>query len=92
MADGNFAVVLPHSVLEAFGWDESETPQRIKETLVMELLRMDRISEATAAAVLDLNRWELLETMAAYNVSVIQMSPDELTHELTRAIEGMSEK
>ena len=82
MADRHFRVELPEDVLAAFGWQEAEVPYRVREALAMELVRLGRLSEARAAELLGLNRWELLDTMTRYRVPVIRMSPDELDREL----------
>ena len=55
-----------------------EVPSRIREALVMDLLRLDRLSEAQAAAILGLARWELLELMGRYDVPAVRMSTEEL--------------
>lgn len=86
MNDKHFEVELPEAVLTGFGWQEAEVPQRVREALVMELLRLDRLSEAEAAGFLGLNRHELLDTMGRYQVPVIQMSPEELQEELATEI------
>lgn len=78
MALKHFEVELPEEVLVGFGWKDTEVPQRVREALVMDLVRLDKISEAEAAAFLGLNRWELLETMGRYKVPAIRMSPEEL--------------
>ena len=88
MADKHFEVVLPDEVLSGFGWQDSEVPRRVREALVMELVRLDRLSEAQAAKALDLDRWELLEIMGRYHVPVIQMSPEELKQEVVRKPKG----
>jgi DNA-binding NtrC family response regulator len=82
----HFEVELPEEVLAGFGWQEAEVPRRVREALVMELLRLDRLSEAEAAQFLGLNRDELLETMGRYQVPAIQMSPQELKEELSQDI------
>ena len=51
MAEKDFNVTLPQEVVGAFGWKESEVPRRVREALVMDLLRLDRLSEAQAAAM-----------------------------------------
>jgi hypothetical protein len=79
----HFEVELPEEVLVGFGWQEAEVPHRVREALVMELVRLDRISEAQAAEFLNLDRWELLETMSRYRVPVIRMSQEELKQELS---------
>ena len=55
MVDKSYAVALPDYILDCFGWKESEAPQRIREALLMELLRLDRLTEAEAAEALDLD-------------------------------------
>jgi hypothetical protein len=73
-------------VVGGFGWKDSEVPRRVREALVMELLRLDRISEAQAAAILALTRPELLETMGRYDVPAVRMSFDELDRELSTEV------
>ena len=86
MADKHFEVDLPEEVVAGFGWQESEVPQRLREALVMELLHRDTLSEAQAAALLSLNRWELLDMMGQYHVSAIRMKPEEMHRELTQEL------
>ena len=61
-------------------------PGKLREALVMELLRRDDITETQAATLLHLDRWDLLETMRRYQISAIRMSPEELKRELTQEI------
>jgi len=82
MAEKDFQVSLPSEVVGAFGWNDSEVPQRVREALVMNLLRLDRLSEAQAAAILRLARWELLELMGRYDVPAVRMSVEELDRKL----------
>ena len=82
MVEKDFHVSLPHEVIGGFGWKEAEVPSRIRETLVMELLRLDRLSEAQAATILGLARWELLELVGRYDVPAVRMSAEELDCEL----------
>ena len=86
MASKRFEVELPEEVLAGFGWQEGEAPQRMREAIVMELLRRDRISEAEAAAFLDFDRRTLLDVMGLYQVSAIRMSREELQRELRQEI------
>jgi hypothetical protein len=88
MTGKHFEVELPEEVLAGFGWQEAEVPYRVQEALVMELVRLDRLSEAQATEFLGLNRWELLETMSRYRVPVVRMSPEELKRELKTEIKG----
>ena len=86
MADKHFEVDLPEEVVAGFGWKEAEVPQRLRESLVMELLHRDTLSEAQAAALLGLNRWELLDMMGEYRVPAIRMKPEEMHRELTQEL------
>jgi hypothetical protein len=82
----HFEVELPEAVLTGFGWQEAEVPQRVREALVMELLRLERLSETEAANFLGLNRRELLATMGRYHVPVTQLSQEELKEEMATEI------
>jgi len=86
VADKHFKVDLPEEVVAGFGWKEAEVPQRLRESLVMELLHRDTLSEAQAAALLGLNRWELLDMMGEYRVPAIRMKPEEMHRELTQEL------
>ena len=81
-----FEVTLPEELLAEFGWPESEVPDRVREALVMDLVRLNRLSEAQAAELLGLSRWELLETMGRYQVPAIRMSSEELKKELAKEV------
>jgi hypothetical protein len=81
-----FEVELPEEVVTGFGWQEVEVPRKVREALVMELLRRDQLSEAQAAALLQLNRWELLDVMGRYQVPAIRLSSEELKRELAQEI------
>jgi hypothetical protein len=84
MADKRFEVDLPDEVLAGFGWQEEEVPFKLRETLVMELLRLDQLSEAEAAELLNLDRGELLEVMGRYRVPAVRMSLNELRREMAK--------
>ena len=45
MSKKQLEVELPEEVLSGFGWNEAEAPSRVREAFVMELVRLDRISE-----------------------------------------------
>jgi hypothetical protein len=86
VAEKDFHVSLPQEVVGGFGWNESEVPSRVREALVMDLLRLDRRSEAQAAAILGLARWELLELMGRYYIPAVRMSAEELDRELATEV------
>jgi hypothetical protein len=84
VAEKRFEVELPEEVLLGFGWAEGEVSRRVREALLMDLLRLDKLSEAQAADMLGLDRWELLEMMGRYRVPAIRMSREALQQELTQ--------
>ena len=86
MAEKDFQVSLPQEVVGAFGWNDSEVPKRVREALVMDLLRLDRLSEAQAAAILSLARSQLLDLMSRYDVPAVRMSMEELDRELATEV------
>jgi hypothetical protein len=86
MAEKRFEVDLPDEVLAGFGWQEEEVPSRLRETLVMGLLRLDQLSEAEAAELLNLDRGELLEVMGRYRVPAVRMSLEELRREVAKEV------
>ncbi|MBI4340210.1 MAG: UPF0175 family protein [Chloroflexi bacterium] len=88
MANKRFQVDLPEDLVRGFGWTEREVPARVRETLVMDLLRFDKITEAEAADMLGLDRWTLLETMDRYQVEVASPSREELDEELRGPLLG----
>jgi len=86
MAEKDFQVSLPQEVVGAFGWNDSEVPKRVREALVMDLLRLDRLSEAQAAAILSLARSQLLDLMNRYDIPAVRMSMEELDRELATEV------
>jgi hypothetical protein len=86
VADKRFEIELLDEVLAGFGWQNIEVPRQVREALVIELLRRDQLSEAQAAALLYLDRWEILEVMGRYRVPAIRMSQDDLKRELAQDV------
>jgi hypothetical protein len=86
VVEKDFHVTLPLEVVGAFGWKDSEVPRRVREALVMDLLRLDRLSEAQAAKILGLARWELLELMGRYDVPAVRTSIEDLDRELAAEV------
>jgi hypothetical protein len=90
VTEKDFHITLPQEVLGEFGWKDSEVPHRVREALVMDLLRLDRRSEAQAARILGLARWELLELMGRYDVPAVRMSLEDLDRELAAEVKRNS--
>jgi hypothetical protein len=86
VAEKRFEVVLPEEALAGLGWQAMDVPRRLREMVVMELLRRAQLSEAQAADLLQLDRWELLEVMGCYQVPAIRMRQEELQQELARTL------
>ena len=88
MAVKRFEVALPEEVLKGFGLQDEadeQLPRRVLEALVMELLRLDRLSEWEAQQVLKIdNLWDLYETMGRYEVPAVRMTPEEMKEEFKR--------
>ncbi|MEK7379311.1 MAG: UPF0175 family protein [Candidatus Binatota bacterium] len=65
---------------------EEEIETKVKESLVMELLREHRLSQGKAAELLGLDRDELFDLMAKYRIPVIDLTPEELKSELQKSL------
>lgn len=75
---------LPDEIFTQLREEEIET--KVKESLVMELLREHRLSQGKAAELLGLNRDELFDLMAKYRIPVIDLTPEELKSELQKSL------
>lgn len=61
---------------------DADVAGKAKEALVMELLREHRVSQGKAAELLHVSRADFFPLMAKYQVSVVDLSPEELQQEL----------
>jgi predicted HTH domain antitoxin len=86
VADKHFEVDLPEEVVEWFGWQDKEVPDRMREALVMELLRRHVISQGKAAELLGISRWDVFDVMGRYQVPAIDLTAEELKEELAKEI------
>jgi predicted HTH domain antitoxin len=75
---------LPDELFSQLGKEEVET--KVKEALVMELLREHRLSQGKAAEILRISRHALFDLMANHRVPVIDLSPEELPNELQKPL------
>jgi predicted HTH domain antitoxin len=82
VGEKSFEVSLPEEILSYWGWQEGDVARRVREALVMELLRKHEISQGKAAELLGVNRWDLFELMGHYEVPAIALTPEELQREL----------
>jgi metal-responsive CopG/Arc/MetJ family transcriptional regulator len=86
LVEKRFEVSLPDVLLAEFDWPEAEVAERVREALIMELVRLDRISEAQAGDLLELDRWALLDVMGRYEVPAVRIKPEDIDQELTKTI------
>jgi predicted HTH domain antitoxin len=86
VAEKRFEVELPEEVVTGLGWQEPDVPAKVREALVMELLRRHVISQGKAAELLHLSRWDLYEIMGRYQVPAIDMPPEEVRRELAKRV------
>jgi predicted HTH domain antitoxin len=77
-------VELPDELFAQLRAEEIET--KVKEALVMELLREHRLSQGKAAEILGIGRHELFELMTNHRVPVIDLDTEELGNELRKPL------
>jgi predicted HTH domain antitoxin len=77
-------VELPDELFAQLRKEEIET--KVKEALVMELLREHRLSQGKAAEILGIGHHELFDLMTNHRVPVIDLDPDELRSELQKSL------
>ena len=72
---------------EVFGeeFDEALFITKVKEEVVMRLLKERRISQGKASELLGVNRYDLFNLMARYDIPATDLSPEEMTQEFARA-------
>jgi Uncharacterised protein family (UPF0175) len=87
MKEKRFAIMLLEEVIAESGWMEDEVPVRVREVLVMELLRRHVVSQRKTAELLQLHLRDLSEVMGQYSVSTIDLTPEELQRELHKDFE-----
>jgi predicted HTH domain antitoxin len=63
-----------------------EIEAKVKEALVMELLREHRLSQGKTSEILGLERHDLLDLMTKYRVPVIDLAAEELKGELQKSL------
>lgn len=78
----NFEVEVPDDVCVHL--PQEEFAAKAKEALVMELLREHQISQGKAAEMLGILRHDLFDLMTRYQVSVLDLTHEELKVELQK--------
>ena len=77
-------VELPDELFAQLREEEIET--KVKEALVMELLREHRLSQGKSAEILGISHHELFDLMTRHRVPVIDLDEEELTTELQKPL------
>jgi predicted HTH domain antitoxin len=78
-------VELPDELFAQLRKEEIES--KVKEALVMELLREHRLSQGKAAEILGISRYELIDLMTNHRVPVIDLDTEELKNELQKSLD-----
>lgn len=66
--------------------ENEDVARKVKEALVMELLREHLISQGKAAELRGIRRNDLFPLMAKYQVSVVDLTSEELRSELKKPV------
>lgn len=80
----HFDVELPDELFAQLR--EEEIEKKVKEALVMELLREHRLSQGKAAEILGIGHHELFDLMTNHRVPVIDLDTEELRTELRKPL------
>ncbi len=84
MALKKVEVELPEELWDLTGIPLTRASAKLQELLVMELLRRRQLSQGKAAELLGVDRWHLMDLMAAYDVPTTDMTTAELDAEQIR--------
>jgi len=82
---------LPEELFSSLGSSQQEVIQKVREVLVLHLLRQKEISQGKAAEVLGISRSDLFDLMAEQDIPVLELSEEELKEGLVNlkgAIKG----
>lgn len=82
---------LPEELFPSLGSSQQEVIQKVREVLVLYLLRQKEISQGKAAEILGISRSDLFDLMAEQDIPVLELSEEELKEGLVNlkgAIKG----
>lgn len=82
MALKTVQVELPEELWELAGLSPQKASAKVREFIVMELLRRGQLSQGKAAKLLNLDRWALMDLMGVYEVPTGPQTIAELDAEL----------
>ncbi|MCI2429988.1 UPF0175 family protein [Candidatus Acetothermia bacterium] len=81
MALKRVEVELPEELWKLAGIPAKKASAKLQEMLVMELLRQGKLSQSKAAKLLGIDRWDLADVMAAYDVPTTILTKADLDRE-----------
>lgn len=64
--------------VELLDFDDQDVINKGKETIVLELLRMGKISQGKAAELLEISRYDLFDLMVNHDIHMSDFPPEEL--------------
>jgi predicted HTH domain antitoxin len=77
-------IELPESVFSALRSNPDRFVQEMRLAAAVKWYEIEMISQAKAAEIAGVSRQEFLESLARFNVSPFQVTPEELAEELAR--------
>ena len=83
---------LPQELIALVGDSPERVAVEARKALVLELLRMGKISQGKAGEFLGLDRWGVLDLMAAHNVESGPATTEELEREVDQVDRFMRER
>lgn len=86
----NLNIKLPKSWLVFFDSRE-KIEEEIRMVIVLEWVRLHKISQGKGAELLGMNRWDFFDLMTEHKIPAIDISPDELDEDLKNIDEVLSE-
>ena len=81
MATRTLALELPEELVALLGSPEASSA-RVKEALVLDLLREAHISQGKAAELLGITRWEMLDLMVRHHIPSGPATGEEVRQEI----------
>lgn len=82
---GDINIVYPESLANSLRLSAIDFKNEIKASALIKLFELGRVSSGTAAKVLGISRWDFLEMLSKYKVSVFDDGPEELNEEIANA-------
>jgi predicted HTH domain antitoxin len=84
MGTTRIAIELPAEVAALLGPEEG-IPTRVRQAVVLDLLRDVEISQGLAARLLGVTRWDILQLMAKYEIPSGPLTAEEVDRDIKNA-------